>query len=146
VAVDLKRASIVLRHQGELQAEIRAGRVEISRDLRYAAFVGNPTVVVFDRERGPLEVHGHTITLDRLTSEVTVEGPVELASPRAGRLTAGAARWNPVAQQLVFEQGVTATLGQQKLVAEQAVITAGREVLDLAGGVDVAFRLDGGGP
>src|SRR5256885_5230713 len=45
-AITLRGASIVLRHHGQKQAEVRADRVEVSRDLRYATFTGSPTVAV----------------------------------------------------------------------------------------------------
>ena len=64
-AITLRGASIVLRHHGQKQAEVRADRVEVSRDLRYATFTGNPTVAVFDAGREVLRVRGTSIVLDR---------------------------------------------------------------------------------
>jgi lipopolysaccharide export system protein LptC len=145
-AIDLKQATIVLRHEGQTQAELRADRVEVSRDLRYATFVGNPTVVVLDQGQGTWQVGGHEIILDRQTSDVTVLGPVELASVRGGRLKAGQVRWLQAAQQLVFDQGVTMTWDGQKLLADRLTITVGQQALEFSSRVDIAFRLEGRRP
>lgn len=146
VAISLKQAGIVLRHQGQTQAEVRADRVEVNRDMRQVTFAGNPTVVVFNQGEEPLEIHGRKILFDRQTSDVTVQGPVELVSVRGHRLTAGIARWVQATQQLIFEQGVTMTLDDQKLQAEQLTINLGQQVFEFSGRVDIAFRLGGAEP
>ncbi len=145
-AIGLQQASIVLRHRGEKQAEVRADWVEVSRDLRYVMFGGNPAIVVFSAGEDIFRIHGGRIVLDRHTSDVTVHGPVEVASPRGGYLRAGAASWINAMQRLVFEQGVTMTLDDQELTAEQVTIDVGQQVLNFSGGVDVAFYLEGAKP
>jgi LPS export ABC transporter protein LptC len=143
VAIGLHQASIIVRHQGERQAEVRAERVEVSRDLRYVTFSGIPTITVFSQERGAFYVRGSRIVLDRQTGDVAVQGPVEVASTQGERLMAGTARWNSAAQQLVFEQRVTMATGDQELVAEQLAIDIRQETMDFSGAVDVAFRPKG---
>src|SRR2546426_12782755 len=64
-AITLRGASIVLRHHGQKQAEVRADRVEGSRGLRYATFTGGPTGAVFAAGRAGSGVPGIRINLDR---------------------------------------------------------------------------------
>jgi lipopolysaccharide export system protein LptC len=146
LALGLHRASIVVRHQGERQAEVRAERVEVSRDLRYATFSGIPTITVFFQEREAFYVRGSRIVLDRQTGDVAVQGPVEVASMQGERLMAGTARWTSAEQQLIFEQRVTMATGDQELVAEQLAIDVRQQTMDFSGAVDVAFRLKGLSP
>jgi LPS export ABC transporter protein LptC len=141
-AIGLHQASIVVRHEGERQAEVRAERVEVSRDLRYATFSGIPTITMFSQDREAFRVRGSRIVLDRQTGDVVVQGPVEVASMRGERLMAGAASWTNAAQQLVFEQHVTMTAGDQELIAEQLAIDVRQQTMDFSGAVDVAFRLN----
>jgi LPS export ABC transporter protein LptC len=142
-ALSLHQASIVVRHQGERQAEVRAERVEVSRDLRYATFSGIPTITVFSQEHEAFYVRGSRIVLDRQTGDVAVQGPVEVASTQGERLVAGTARWTSAAEQLVFEQHVTMATSDQELVAEQLAIDVRQQTMDFSGAVDVAFRLKG---
>ncbi len=141
-AIGLHQATIVLRHQGARQAEVHADRVEVSRDLRYATFSGTPTAIVFSDGRDAFRVRGSSIVLDRQTSNVLVQGPVEVTSARGERLTAGTVRWLNAARQLVFQDRVMMTAGDQELVAEELTIDVGQQTLDFSGGVDVAFRLE----
>ena len=145
-AISLRQASIFLRHHGQKQAELYADRVEVSRDLRYATFTGNPTAVVFDVGREILRIRGSRIVLDRHSSDVTVHGPVEVVTPQGGRVSAGTAHWSNVTQQLVFQQAVRMALGDQELMAEELTIDVGNQVLDLSGGVDIAFRVESAKP
>ena len=145
-AISLYQASIFLRHHGQKQAELHSERVEVSRDLRYATFTGNPTAVVFEAGREVLRIRGSRIVLDRQTNDVTVHGPVEVITAQGGRLSAGTAQWSNVAQQIVFQQAVMMALGDQELTAEQLTIDVGNQVLDLSGGVDIAFHMEGAKP
>jgi LPS export ABC transporter protein LptC len=142
-AIGLHQASIVVRHQGEKQAEVRAERVEVSRDFRYATFSGIPTITVFSEGHEAFHVSGGRIVLDRQTDDVVVQGPVEVTSMRGERLMAGTARWTNATQQLVFEQHVTMAVGDQELIAEQLAIDVRQQTMDFSGAVDVAFRLNG---
>jgi LPS export ABC transporter protein LptC len=142
-AIGLHQASIVVRHQGERQAEVKAERVTISRDLRYATFSGDPRITVFSEEREAFRVRGSRIVLDRQTGNVSVQGPVEVVSARGERLIAGSARWIDATQHLVFEQRVVMEAGDQEVVAEQLTIDVRQRTLDFSGSVDVAFRPKG---
>jgi LPS export ABC transporter protein LptC len=142
-AIGLHQASIVVRRQGERQAEVRAERVSVSRDLRFATFSGAPRITVFSQEREAFRVRGSRIVLDRQTGDVSVQGPVEVVSARGERLMAGSARWIDATQHLVFEQRVTMAAGDQEVVAEQLTIDVRERTLDFSGAVEVAFRLRG---
>ena len=143
-AISLHQASIVVRHQGERQAEVRAESVEVSRDLRYATFSGIPTITVFSQGREAFYVGGSRIVLDRQTGDVVVQGPVEVASVRGEHLMAGTARWTNATQELAFERHVTlaAGAGDQELVAERLAVDVRQQTMDFFGAVDVAFRLE----
>jgi LPS export ABC transporter protein LptC len=142
-AIGLHQASIVVRHQGERQAEVHAERVTVSRDLRYATFSGAPRIIAFSQGREVFRVRGSRIVLDRQTGDVSVQGPVEVVSARGERLMAGTGRWIDATQRLVFEQHVTMEVGDQEVVAEQLTIDVRQWTLDFSGAVDVAFRLKG---
>ncbi len=145
-AISMQQASIFLRHHGQKQAELHSARVEVSRDLRYVTFTGNPTAVVFEAGREVLRIRGSRIVLDRRTNDVTVLGPVEVVTAQGGRVSAGTAHWSNVAQQMVFQQTVMMALGDQELTAELLTIDVGNQVLDLSGGVDIAFHMEGAKP
>lgn len=143
VSVGLQGASIVLRHRGVRQAEIRAGSVTVSSDLRTARFVGITRALVYDQAGEPLQVTAGGIVLDRETSNFQIQGPVTITSPRGYRLTASAAEWHHARQQVVFPRGVHVSYRGQELQAGRLVVDAGLTTFDLSGGVDIVFRIEG---
>lgn len=113
-SVGLKHAAIILRQRGQKQAEIAADRVEVSADGRTATFAGSPRARVFVGGRSALVLTADRVELDRVTSDVRVEGGIQITTSRGEVITAPRASWKQ-------ETGV----------------------LDLLDGVEVRFPVDG---
>jgi LPS export ABC transporter protein LptC len=146
VSVDLQQADLILRHKGARQAEIHAGRVLVSRDLRTARFLEIADATVYDPDGQPLRVTAGEIVLDRQTNDLRIHGPVVVTSPRGYRLEAPEAQWRHAAQQIVFPHGVQVRGGAQRLQAGRLVVDAGLTRFELSGGVEIVFRLEGARP
>lgn len=132
-AINLREARIVLRHEGERQAEIMAERVEVSRDLRYAKFLGRPTAIVFEHDHEALRLQAREIVFDRRTNDLTVAGPIEVTSPHGDRLNADSARWEAADQRLVLENsgmliisGIASGQASQILAGDEGRLRAER--------------------
>ena len=113
-SVGLRHAAITLRQRGQKQAEIAADRVEVSADGRTATFAGSPRAKVFVGGRSELVLTADRVELDRVTSDVRVEGGIRITTARGETITAPRASWKQ-------DTGV----------------------LDLLGGVEVRFPVDG---
>ena len=146
IAADARGATLVLRHQGQKQAEVYAGRVEVSRDLRFTTFKGGPRATLYDRERVALRVSADEIVLDRQSNDLRARGHLILTSPEGFRLTAPEVMWVAARQQLIFPSGVEVRTSDTVIQAARLVVDLGLQSLDLEGGVDITFRVAGGIP
>jgi LPS export ABC transporter protein LptC len=146
ISIGLDDATLVLRHRGVRQAEIRAQHVTVSRDLRSARFTGITQATVYDRAGEALHVTAAEILLDRQTNDLRIRGPVVITSPRGYELTASDAQWHDARQQMVFPHGVQVRHGSQTLRAGRLVVDAGLTSFELSGGVDIVFRLEAAPP
>ena len=81
-SVGLRHAAITLRQRGQKQAEIVADRVEVSADGRTATFAGSPRARVFVGGRTALVLTADRVELDRVTSDVRVEGGIQITTAR----------------------------------------------------------------
>lgn len=142
ISIGLDDATLVLRQRGVRQAEIRAERVTVSRDLRTARFVGITQAMVYDRAGETLRISAAEILLDRQTNDLRIRGPVVITSPRGYELTASDAEWHDARQQMIFPRGVQVRYRDQTLRAGRLVVDAGLTSFELSGGVDIAFRLE----
>lgn len=140
-AADLRRARIVLRHEGEKLAEVYAARVQISRDLQYAVFTHGAAGDLYDKDRVSLRLHADEIILNRQTSDLLVRGHVEITSSTGDRLSAAEARWDNAAHLLVLSQGVSVMSGGNEAHASRVTLDTSRQTVDLEGDVDVRFPL-----
>lgn len=145
-AIGLREAGIVLRHKGTKQAEVHAARAEVSRDLRYARFVGLANAVFYDNGAIALRFRTQEIIFDRRTNDLIVPGPLEITSPRGDRLLASEARWQHARGRLIFSKGVRMRVGDNEVQASRLVVDAGLRTFDLDGGVDIVFPLTGASP
>lgn len=142
VSVGLRDGSIVLRHKGAKQAEIRAARVLVSADLRSARFIDIRRAILFDQGTEALHVTAREIRLNRMTNDLTIEGPVVITSSRGYRLTAPEAQWHHDRQLVIFPRGVRVRYGDQEIQAGRLIVDAGLQRFDLSGGVDITFQLE----
>lgn len=142
ISIGLDDATLVLRHKGIRQAEIRAERITVSRDLRSARFTGITRATVYDQAGETLRVTAAEILLDRQTNDLRIRGPVVITSPRGYELTASDAQWHDAGQQMVFPSGVQVRYKGQTLRAGRLVVDAGLTSFVLSGGVDIVFRLE----
>jgi len=143
VSLGLREGSIILRHEGVRQAEIHARRVTVSADLSSARLSGITRATIFDRGEAALELDAQEIVMDRRTNDLEIRGPLVVTSPRGYRLAAPTALWRHAVRQIVFPRGVYITLGHDEIHAGSLVIDSTLQTFDLAGGVDIAFRLGG---
>lgn len=143
VSVGLREGSIVLRHKGTKQAEIRAAQVLVSADLRSARFIDITRAILFDQGVEALRVTAREIRMNRVTNDLQIRGPVVLTSSRGYRLTAPEAQWFQERQQVVFPRGAQVHYGGQEIRAGRLVVDVGLETFDLSGGVDIVFQLQG---
>jgi len=146
ISIGLDDATLVLRHKGVRQAEIRARHVTVSRDLRSARFAGITQATVYDQAGEALRVTAAEILLDRQTNDLRIHGPLTITSTRGYELAASEAQWHDARQQIVFPRGVQVRYGNQTLQAGRLVVDAGLTSFDLSGGVDIVFRLEGTQP
>jgi len=141
VSVGLSGGSIVLRHRGVKQAEIRAGRVIVTTDLRYARLSDITQATFFDQGKAALWVTAREIVMDRQSSDLEIHGPVSIRSAEGQRLTAPEAKWQHALQRVIFPAGVHITFEGQDIRAGTLVVDTALRVFDLTEGVDIAFRL-----
>ena len=144
--IDLHGTTLVLRHQGQKQAEVRAGRVEVSGDLRYAAFQDIARAILYDRGKPALSVRANEIVLDRQTSDLRARGGLVLTAPHGYRLTAPEGVWVAARRQLIFSAGMTIRGPDSVIQARYLVVDVGLQSFVLEGSVDMTFRLSGGTP
>lgn len=140
-AIGLRQASIVLRHKGAKQAEVRAASVAVSRDLRYAVFKRIEKVTLYDKGQVALLLNTGEIVLDRSTNDLVARGEVEIASPQGDQLWAPEARWVNATQRLEFPQGVRLKVGGAEVTASRLNVDTRLQVFELEGGVDITFQL-----
>lgn len=145
-AIEGRAAKIVLRHQGEKQVEVTAGRVEVSRDLYQARFQDAMSAIVYDRGEISARIRADELVLDRQTNDFVVKGRIELTSAAGDRLVASEARWLHNKQRLLFTSGVWLRVGESEIGAAQLTVDAGLRVFELSGDVDITFPLKGAGP
>lgn len=93
VAVRVRDATVVLRRRGARQAEITAGRIEVSLDRSTTTFSGGPRAVFYAGTGPALEARGGRIVLDRVRREVRVDGGLRIRTARGETLAARAAVW-----------------------------------------------------
>ena len=105
-SVAVSKASIVLRHRGQKQAEIASERVEVSADGRLATFTGAPQAVLFDDGQPALTVTGSRMVFDRQSRDVTVDGGLRITTSRGYALRAPSGAWNQQAQVVDLTGGV----------------------------------------
>ena len=105
-SVAVSRASIVLRHRGQKQAEIASERVEVSTDGRQAAFTGSPRVVWFENNQPALTASARRIVYDRESRDVTVEGDLRISTRQGHTLRAPSATWSQQTQVVQLTGGV----------------------------------------
>lgn len=108
-AVRVSRAQIVVRQQGEKQAEITADRVEVSGDERTTTFTGRPRAVIHLHGLPALTATGGRIVLDRADGSVRIKGGLRITTARGEILSAPDAAWNPATQVVELTGGVTAS-------------------------------------
>lgn len=130
-SVAVSRASIVLRHRGQKQAEIAANRVEVSADGRQTIFTGSPQAVWFDREQPALTARGRRIVYDRASRDLTVEGDLHIATRGGYDLRAPSATWSQQAQVVDLAGGVEVSA---RRVAAPAPSPTGARALSLTDG------------
>ncbi|MEX0765882.1 MAG: LPS export ABC transporter periplasmic protein LptC [bacterium] len=140
-AIGLRQASIVLRHKGTKQAEVKAASVAVSRDLRYAVFKRIEKVTLYDKGQVALLLSTGEIVLDRTTNDLVARGEVEIASPQGDQLWAPEARWVNATQRLEFPQGVRLKVGGTEVTASRLNVDTRLQVFVLEGGVDITFQL-----
>ncbi len=140
-ALSLRETSIVLRHNGEKQAEVNAAHVEVSRDLRYAVFTGIANAVLYDHGEISRWLRADQIVLDRWTNDLSIHGAIEITSPQGDRLVAPEAQWINAQQHLIFPQGVQLKIGGSVVQAARLTVDTALQTFDLDGGVDVTFHL-----
>lgn len=145
-AVQLRGTSLVLRQGGVKQAEVRADRVEVSRDLRYARFAGSARVTLYDHGAVALQARADEVVLDRQSNDLTARGHLVLQAPSGYRLSAPEALWSQATQRLTFPAGAEMRTPDAELRADRLVIDVGQVTFLLAGGVDVTFRVPAGIP
>lgn len=108
-AVRLTRAQLVLRQQGEKQAEITADRVEVSSDQRTTTFTGRPSAVIHTDGVPALTATGGRIVLDRHDGSVSIKEGLRITTAQGDTLSAPDAAWNPATQVIELTGGVTAS-------------------------------------
>ena len=140
-AIGLRQASIVLRHKGTKQAEVKAASVAVSRDLRYAVFKRIEKVTLYDKGQLALLLSTGEIVLDRTTNDLVARGEVAIASPQGDQLWAPEARWVNATQRLEFPQGVRLKVGGAEVTASRLSVDTRLQVFVLEGGVDITFQL-----
>lgn len=143
VSLGLREGAIVLRHKGVKQAEIHARRVTVSADLHFARLTDITRATIYDKGGPAIELSAREIVMDRRTNDLEIRGPVVVTTTQGHRLAAPAARWNHALQQVVFPQGVVITREGDEIRAGSLVIDSALQTFDLAGGVDIVFRLRG---
>ncbi len=129
-AVRISRAQIVLRQQGEKQAEITADRVEVSGDQRTTTFTGRPSAVIHLDGVPALTATGGRIVLDRQDGSVRIKGGLRIATTRNETLSAPEAAWNPATQVIELTGGVTASAA---LLAPASTPSSPQPRLDIPG-------------
>ncbi|MBM3471073.1 MAG: hypothetical protein FJX73_09835 [Armatimonadetes bacterium] len=108
-AVRMTGAHLVLRQQGEKQAEITAARVEVSGDQRTTTFTGRPSAVIHVNGVPVLTATGGRIVLDRRDGSMRIKGGLRITTVRGETLSAPDAAWNPSTQVVELTGGVTAS-------------------------------------
>jgi hypothetical protein len=140
-AVGIRKAGVVLRREGQKQAEVSADQVEVDREMRVARFIGVPSVVLYDQNKPALRVKAGEILLDRHTDDLTVRGGIEITSMSGDVLKAEEARWVARSQRLVFPRGVEVRLGGHQVRARHLTVDLGLRWLEMKGDVDISFVL-----
>lgn len=85
-AMRIRQTAIILRHRGEKQVELRADRVEVSRDLNRVVLTGIANAVIYDAGSVASQVRADAIVLDRRTDDFSAQGHIEVSGlPRDGR-------------------------------------------------------------
>ncbi len=92
-AIGAAQTTLIVRHLGQKQAEVHAGRVEVSGDFRYATFKGVAFAAFYDRGAETLRVSADEIIYARQTNDLLARGHLILTSPEGYRLSAPEARW-----------------------------------------------------
>mgnify|MGYP000179825658 CR=1 FL=1 len=144
--VAIRGAALILRHRGRRQAEVRADRVEVSADTRFARFRGIRQATLYRGGAPALHLRAREIVLDRATDDFTVLGDLEITTPQGDRMRAPEARWSAARRTLTFPRGVDVAIGGHRVRAARLVVDLALETLHLEGGVDVTFALDGSLP
>ncbi|MHB8732435.1 MAG: hypothetical protein ACYDAB_11675 [bacterium] len=142
-AVGLRRAEIVLRHEGRRVASVRADRVSVSPDMRYAVLSPRVEGEVYEDGRVSLRVRCDEMVIDRETNDLIMRGQMEAVSGNGDRAAAPEARWDGRTKQLSFPGGLRLAARGSTLVAGRATARADLRVLDLAGDVTVTFPILG---
>jgi len=145
-ALRLRGTSLVLRHRGVKQAEVRADAVEVSRDLRYARFTGAARLTLFDRGAVALRAAADEVVLDRQTNDLTARGNLVITAPSGYRLSAPKAIWSQATQQLTLPAGIEMRTPDAELRADRLVIAVREMTFLLAGAVDITFQVPAGVP
>lgn len=145
-ASEVAGVHIVLRHAGRRVAGVRAARVALSPDLRYAVLSPHVEGTVYQDGRASLRFQCDEIVIDRATDDLSLRGALQATSSGGDRVSAPEARWNARAQQLLFPRGIRLVTGDGTAEARRASARAGLDVVDLDGDVAVTFRLTGPPP
>lgn len=146
LSLRLREGSIILRHGGIKQAQIRARRVTVSADLRFTRLSDITQATIYQEGAPALDVSAQEIVMDRRTSDLEIRGPVVVTFVQGYRLTAPSARWRHALQHVMFTDGVHIWGRGEEIVAASLMIDVGRQLFELAGNVDITFRLGGAGP
>ncbi|MBI3998863.1 MAG: LPS export ABC transporter periplasmic protein LptC [Armatimonadetes bacterium] len=111
--VAISKATIVLRSRGGKLAEITAERVELSPDGQTTTFSGIPRAVVYMDETPVLTATGGRIVVERQSQDVRLDGGLRITTARGEVLVAQSASWHQQAQVLDLEGGVEITFPVQ---------------------------------
>lgn len=142
----LRSAEIVLRREGRRVASVRADRVSVSPDLRYAVLSPSVEGEVYENGRVSLRVRCNEMVIDRQTNDLIMRGQMEVTSAAGDRAAAPEARWNAHTAELTFPGGVRLAARGSTLAARRATARADLRVLDLADDVTVTFPVRGAQP
>jgi hypothetical protein len=142
----LRRAEIVLRREGRRVASVRADRVSVSPDLRYAVLSPSVEGEVYENGRVSLRVRCDEMVIDRQTNDLIMRGQMEVTSAAGDRAAAPEARWDAHTAELTFPGGVQLAARGSTLAARRATARADLRVLDLAEDVTVTFSVRGTHP
>ncbi|HEV2439579.1 MAG TPA: hypothetical protein VGX97_05915 [bacterium] len=127
-------------------AAVRADRVSVSPDTRYAVLSPSVEGEVYRDGRVALRLRCDELVIDRETNDLIMRGQMEVTSAGGDRMAASGARWDAHAERLVFPDGLRLATRGGTVSARHASARADLHVLDLTDDVTVTFAIRGTQP